>query len=305
LKVFISWSGEKAKDFALELRDWLPFVIQDLVPWVSDVDIDSGTMSMSDIHTQLSETQYGIICTTAENQAKPWINYEAGALWKSVLDSKSNVVPLLIDLDRDAVTSPLRNFQSRVISHKGTRESEFRKLISSLNSARTSPIAQHVLEESFLVQWPKMEAIIDRVANNNYAYKARMTPVERKLEDVHQTVLKIAEEQRVATRATTDSLDEVLDRKSTLAYGSFSEQTAGLRAKLENIANNSLIARGFNTRVHIERVDARNYVVYSADLLPDEVKRALSDAAKAVPHPVNFQYLITMSDEPDEDPTHL
>lgn len=98
LEGFISWSGEKAKDFALALRDWLPFVIHDLDPWISDADIDSGSMSMQDIHTQLAETKYGIICTTAENQAKPWINYEAGALWKSV-NSQSNVVPLLIDLD--------------------------------------------------------------------------------------------------------------------------------------------------------------------------------------------------------------
>jgi hypothetical protein len=304
LKVFISWSGEKAKDFALELRDWLPFVIHDLDPWVSDADIDSGSMSMQDIHGQLAETKYGIICTTAENQAKPWINYEAGALWKSV-DHQSRVVPLLIDLEIAEVQSPLKNFQSRVITHRATRQSEFRKLIESLNNARTTPVAAAVLQESFLTQWPKMEAIIDRIAANNYAYKARMSAVERKLEDINQTVLKIAEEQRVAARATTDSLDEVLDRKSTLAYGSFSEQAAGLRAKLENVANNSLIARGFNSRVHVERVDSRNYVVYSADMVPDEVKRALADASKAVPHPVHFEYLLTTRDEPDEDPTHL
>ncbi|MDI3211800.1 toll/interleukin-1 receptor domain-containing protein [Arthrobacter sp. AL12] len=304
MKVFISWSGEKAKDFALELRDWLPFVIHDLAPWVSDADIDSGTMSMQDIHRQLDQTKYGIICTTAENQAKPWINYEAGALWKSI-NHESRVVPLLIDLEMSDVQSPLRNFHSRIITHRSTRQAEVRKLIESLNKARATPINAAVLEESFLTQWPKMETIIDRIAKNNYAYKARMSDVDRKLEDIHQTVLKIAEEQRAAASTTIDSLDEVLDRKSTLAYGSFSEQTAGLRAKLEAVANSSLIARGFNNRVHVERVDSRNYVVYSADLLPDEVKRALSDAAKAVAHPVNFEYLLTMSDEPDEDPTHL
>jgi hypothetical protein len=271
---------------------------------VSDADIDSGSMSMQDIHAQLAETKYGIICTTAENQAKPWINYEAGALWKS-LDNQSNVVPLLLDLERADVTSPLKNFQSRIITHKAVRQSEFRKLIMSLNSARSSPLAPHVLEESFMTQWSKMEAIIERIASNSYAYKPAMSPSERKLEDVHQTVLKMAEEQRATSKVTIDSLDEILERKGTMDYGSFSEQVAGMRAKFENVANNSLIARGSWDRVHVERVDSRNYTVYSASSLPEEVKRALFQTAKTALHDIDFEYLLTSPDEPDEDLTHL
>jgi hypothetical protein len=66
------------------LRDWLPSVIQSLEPYVSSEDIDKGTRWSSDIAKELDNSAYGILCVTQDNLAAPWINFEAGALSKSV-----------------------------------------------------------------------------------------------------------------------------------------------------------------------------------------------------------------------------
>jgi hypothetical protein len=42
MKVFISWSGAQSKAAAHALKEWLPDVIQNLSPWMSDLDIAAG-----------------------------------------------------------------------------------------------------------------------------------------------------------------------------------------------------------------------------------------------------------------------
>lgn len=295
MKVFISWSGEKSKDFANQLRGWLPYVLQDLRPWVSDSDIDSGTHSMAAIHSQLSNTKYGIIVTTAENQERSWINYEAGALWKSVNDD-SRVVPILIDLELTDLTSPLKNFQLRQLKKPQTRKAEFKKLIVSLNRARPYPVLDHVLDESFETHWGKMEAIFERIETNDYAYKPTMSSTELRLEDIHQLVLKMDQ----SSRATLDGVERLLEREDKqggLTITGVVAEDGSRAARFEKIINDSLIARGSSDRAHVRRIDKRNYEVYSSHRLPDEVKAAVEEINTQIPYWIDFSYMVTHSDE--------
>ncbi|MBO1267061.1 toll/interleukin-1 receptor domain-containing protein [Arthrobacter cavernae] len=300
MKVFISWSGEKSKDFANALRDWLPYVIQDLLPWVSDRDIDSGAMSMAEIHQQLAEVTYGIICTTSENQARPWINYEAGALWKS-LDNQSRVVPLLIDIEREDITSPLGNFQSRLLTRASNRKDEFWRLIRSLNEARHLPIAEAIIQDAFERQWHRMDYAITHIEKNSYAYTSVMRPTDKKLEDIHQTLLKLEQAQRRSAQTTLDSLDEILERKGNIGFGTLSQEMSGRQTFFERTINESLIARQIHDEAHVQRVDKHLYNVYTVNRLPEEIKRSLSAATKKFPEKIDFEYLLTMTDDPGPD----
>src|SRR4051794_15271507 len=115
MEVFISWSGEKAKAVALLLRSWLPDVIQALddLLWVSDADIESGANWSAAIGARLTTSTYGIICVTRENQGRPWLNFEAGAISKLA----GNAVPVLVDFeDRSDLTGPMTQLQARTMT---------------------------------------------------------------------------------------------------------------------------------------------------------------------------------------------
>ncbi|MEU4443833.1 toll/interleukin-1 receptor domain-containing protein [Actinosynnema sp. NPDC050801] len=110
MKVFISWSGQAEREFALFLREWLPLIIQAVKPWMSDKDIAKGSLSMAELGGALDGTSFGIVVLSAGNQHSPWINFEAGAISKSVGQSK--VIPLLLDLAKTEVTGPISQFQA-------------------------------------------------------------------------------------------------------------------------------------------------------------------------------------------------
>ena len=114
MRVFISWSGERSKHIALSLKGWLPDVLQAVKPWMSDTDIESGQRWQKEISTQLEVCKFGIICVTPENQAKPWLNFEAGALSKT-LGSEAYVRPYLYDMEPGDLVGPLPQFQLRKV----------------------------------------------------------------------------------------------------------------------------------------------------------------------------------------------
>lgn len=153
MKVFLSWSGELSHKVALVLRDWLPSVIQSLEPYVSSEDIDKGARWSTDIAKELEKSSYGILCITRENMEAPWLNFEAGALSKSI--DKSRVSPFLFGIKRsDVKPGPLLQFQSTV-----AERDDVLKLLQSLNGAHEPPLLElSRLETVFDVWWPRLES---------------------------------------------------------------------------------------------------------------------------------------------------
>ncbi len=98
MKVFLSWSGARSHRVALTFRDWLPSVIQAIVPYVSSEDIDKGARWSTDIAKELEDSTFGILCVTRENINASWLTFEAGALSKTM--DKAFVSPFLFDIKR-------------------------------------------------------------------------------------------------------------------------------------------------------------------------------------------------------------
>lgn len=119
-RVFISWSGERAKAIGLLLRDWAIEMFDDLDPWLSDVDIASGAQSLVELHNSLGRASMGLVVVTQDNQSSPWLNYEAGALSRAVAPGPTRVIPLLVGFRKPTeIAGPLGQFQARVLSFDG------------------------------------------------------------------------------------------------------------------------------------------------------------------------------------------
>lgn len=156
MKVFLSWSGELSHKVACVFRDWMPSVIQVVRPYVSSEDIDKGTRWSTDIAQELEESTYGVLCVTRENLAAPWINFEAGALSKTI--DKSNVSPFLFQIKRSEVHGPLLQFQSTVYE-----KDDVAKLMQSINNRLQDRerLDDVLLRKSFDVWWPQLEEQLD------------------------------------------------------------------------------------------------------------------------------------------------
>ncbi|MFB6955341.1 toll/interleukin-1 receptor domain-containing protein [Streptomyces niveus] len=153
MKVFLSWSGERSKKTAESLWSWLPDVLQYINPWLSSLDISAGRRGVREITDELSETNFGIICVTPENQNSNWINFEAGALSKQV--EGGYVVPFLVDMRTTDLISPLSQFQAVV----GGSKEDAQKLLFDINDVAGSlAISRERLERAFERSWPDFES---------------------------------------------------------------------------------------------------------------------------------------------------
>lgn len=157
MKIFISWSGELSHRVALELRDWLPMVINALEPYVSSKDIEKGADWFADIQKNLVDSRFGIVCVTRENVNKPWILFESGAIVGKL--GAAYATPLFIDLSPADVTNPLSKFQGTKIE-----KDDFLTLLKSINKLlEDKGVTERLLEKSFNRLWNELEEAIEKV----------------------------------------------------------------------------------------------------------------------------------------------
>src|SRR5436853_2531443 len=151
MKIFVSWSGELSHKIALILKEWLPVMIQSLELYVSSEDIDKGTRWFADIGSELEDINFGILCLTKDNKNAPWILFEAGALAKSI--NQSRVTPLLINLSASELQGPLVQFQATTISKQ-----DMRKLLKAINkNLGNQGLEDSKIDKAFDKWWPDLE----------------------------------------------------------------------------------------------------------------------------------------------------
>jgi len=151
MKIFISWSGERSRALAQALHDWIPLVLHYAKPFLSEADIEAGKRWGDAIAKELESSTFGIVCITRENVGSPWVLFEAGALAKSMPDSR--VVPLLLDLDFKEITGPLAQFQAKKVEKSGIGE-----IVQSVNKQMpNSPVSEAQANKLFEALWHELE----------------------------------------------------------------------------------------------------------------------------------------------------
>jgi hypothetical protein len=160
MKIFISWSGEISGKVAQVFRDWLPYIFPDILPYVSAEDIHKGTRWTHEIATELDTSNFGLLCVTPDNISSPWLNFEAGALSRSIQsDTKTNVCPFLFGLEpKEISSSPLLQFQAVRYDKE-----DIRRLINTLNESNGHAVKQDRLYEMFNTWWPKLYENLEKI----------------------------------------------------------------------------------------------------------------------------------------------
>lgn len=183
MKVFISWSGELSQSIAEHLKKWIPCIIQSVDIFFSPEDIEKGENWDSKISQVLSECKYGIICLTSQNVAAPWINFEAGAIAKS-LDSR--VSCLMVDIKPSDIRGPLSRYQATNLDKK-----DMFQLISEINKATEQPLDTSRLTNAFDAMWAQLDQEMTGVL------KTHSTPQKEKtgndpMEEILQLLRKVS-----------------------------------------------------------------------------------------------------------------
>jgi hypothetical protein len=156
MKLFVSWSGERSQELAQALHDWIPLVLHNVEPWLSEADIAAGDRWADAVAKELADSNFGVICVTRENVGSPWVLFEAGALAKSMQGSK--VIPLLLDLEIRDITGPLAQFQAKKVEKSGINE-----VIQSLNETSNHAVPDARAKQLFDALWPEFEKKVEAI----------------------------------------------------------------------------------------------------------------------------------------------
>lgn len=176
MKVFVSWSGERSQALAKSLHDWIPLVLHNVEPWLSEADIEAGDRWADAVAKELADSNFGIICVTRENVGSPWVLFEAGALAKTMQGSK--VIPLLLDLEFRDITGPLAQFQAKKVDKQGIGE-----VIHSINQTANHAVPEARVKQLFDALWSEFEKNVKAIPKEPTAAK-HVRPQHEVLEEL-------------------------------------------------------------------------------------------------------------------------
>jgi hypothetical protein len=183
--IFISWSKDRGKAAATALHEWLPDVIQAAKPWMSDKDIDKGTVWLDELTGALASLRLGIVCLTPESISEPWLLYEAGVIAKT-LDRNTRVWTYLLGgLKKGDIPQPLGLFQATVADEVDT----FKLLVSVNDALGEHGITKEAIKKQFGKWWPELEEKLSRLP----APKAAVVP-NRRPEEMFAELLEFSRE---------------------------------------------------------------------------------------------------------------
>lgn len=256
--VFISWSKPLSKDVGLALKSWLPNIFDKAEGWVSDADIAAGAQTYSTIAGALSDSVFGIIIVTALNQNEPWLNYEAGALSNKFAGDQTCVAPLLVDLRKADLTSPLKQYQANDLDQDGVL-----KVCKAMAPIMGTDIA--AVEKRVGMFWPELGDAVEAAKAESAARDMRPSETpKREPDDILAEVL-----------TTVRDLSRRLDLRSNNSYWLSSGVRRSRQTSFHNarIMAEALSAEAWGPNVFIRQDDDGVTVGVSPLLDEGEVER--------------------------------
>lgn len=287
MRIFVSWSGKLSHRVALLLKDWFPNVIQAVRLYVSSEDINKGTRWLTNVSSELENSQFGIICITRENINSPWLLFEAGALSKRT--DQSCVNPLLIDLlPSDLSQSPLGQFQAT-----STSKAEIRKLVMTVNNSLGDlRLEESKIDKAFNKWWPDLEkglseaiSIAARI-NEKEEKRSEREILEKVLEAVLSLHKSVLETKVIGT--TTDSSIFIQELRSGLENRRKPFLIMALDgAKKLSVEDNELYVEYTLESKHIRDVLAK----------PDNIRLLREVCREVTGHDVNVRIVVKETDD--------
>ena len=202
MKVFISWSGDLSNAVAQVLKKYLPCIIQNADVFCSSEDIEKGENWDIRLTTELASSCFGIICLTPNNLNASWINFEAGAIVKT-LDSR--LTALLINLKPSDIQGPLKRYQATNID-----ERDMRKLVADINKSSGNTISDEVLTVTFDAIWPQVkEAISEAEKTYSKGEEVKKNDPKSRSDTAIQEILQLSRKQSVLTSSIENLLERI------------------------------------------------------------------------------------------------
>jgi hypothetical protein len=232
MKVFISWSGGLSLQVAEELRQWLPLMIQAIRPYVSSEDTHKGTRWNEVVARELEDSNYGILCITSDNFSKSWLNFEAGALSKSL--NNAFVSPFLVNIKASDITGPLTQFQATNFTY-----ADVRRLIESINLAAGEPLGEAQLTRGFNLLWPTLQGAINKAVQEHSAKPSNSKPT-RSAEEMLSELVLLTRQQQKALSEFVDTMSSPKIRPRVVRGVDFDEVGYNL-TRLREAANSAVI----------------------------------------------------------------
>lgn len=239
MRVFISWSGDRSREFAEFLQEWLPTVVPNSVEvFVSSQSIAKGERGMSVLAQQLETHDYGIVVLTAASQHAPWVLFEAGALSKSVTGSR--LTPLLIDLSEADVSGPLAQFQMTNASSR----SDVERLVLEINRTSEAPSREQSVRMLFESTWAEFDSAVASARAS-----AEEPPVERSQDDMIAEILDVVRDMHrdTARTARRGRAQASARRQREISLTEALSRALGTRPSIQMVAN----SLGHITEVHV------------------------------------------------------
>ncbi|GAB3067979.1 toll/interleukin-1 receptor domain-containing protein [Pedococcus soli] len=199
MKVFISWSGTRSKKTAALLYKWLPQIINEIDPWMSDKDLKSGGDWGGEIRDALEQAKFGIICVTPGNRRREWLQFEAGALSRRVDDAPNRVAPFLIGFEsKSDLPMPLARFQST----EPTRE-DMKKLLLSMNEECLKPRTVEQIDDALDHYWDSFAVPFEEIRSSVTEHTGDRRTDRQVLDDI------LAAVRGLESRGSYEHVDEI------------------------------------------------------------------------------------------------